>query len=147
MIPTLAVLPVPDWKSTELPMVDVPVQSGRKLTVPEPVMVLAAGALLEDAGDLNPKTPSRTAPVGLIARLLSGGFCGWWLTAPTGASIVTGVLLGAFGALLGTFAGLSARRRAISLIGRIPAALLEDLVAIAAAIAIVTYAAHPVVMP
>ncbi len=72
--------------------------------------LLVVGALLEDAGDLNPKTPSRTAPVGLIARLLSGGFCGWWLTAPTGASIVMGVLLGACGAVIGAYGGLSARK-------------------------------------
>ncbi|MGB6518513.1 MAG: hypothetical protein WBE79_08445 [Candidatus Cybelea sp.] len=109
--------------------------------------VLVVGALLEDAGDLNPKTPPRTAPVGLIARLLSGGFCGWWLTVPTGASVVMGVLLGACGALIGAYGGLSARRLATSVIGRVPAALLEDVVAIAAAIAIVMHAGPPIVTP
>jgi uncharacterized membrane protein len=109
--------------------------------------VLAVGALLEYAGDLNPKTPPRTAPVGLIARLLSGGFCGWWLTALTGASIAMGVLLGACGALIGAYGGLSARRLAISAIGPVPAALLEDVVAIAAAVAIVTHTGRPIVTP
>ena len=31
LMPSLAVLPVPNWNSTELPMVDLPVQIGRKL--------------------------------------------------------------------------------------------------------------------
>ncbi|MFY9664183.1 MAG: hypothetical protein WAL67_01390 [Candidatus Cybelea sp.] len=109
--------------------------------------VLVVGALLEDAGDLHPKTPPRTAPMGLIARLVSGGFCGWWLTASTGASIVAGVLLGACGALIGAYGGLSARKLSVSLIGRVPAALLEDVVAIAAAVAIVTHVGRPIVAP
>ena len=36
LMPSLAVLPVPNWNSTELPMVDLPVQIGRKLTVAGP---------------------------------------------------------------------------------------------------------------
>jgi uncharacterized membrane protein len=99
--------------------------------------IFALGALLEYTGDLNPKTPPRTAPVGLIARILSGGFCGWWLTAAAGGPVIAGVLLGIFGAVIGAFAGLSARSAAVSLIGRVPAALLEDVIAIAAAVAIV----------
>src|SRR5258708_21285533 len=59
LIPTLAVLPVPDWNSTELPMVAVPVHRGKKLTVPEPVIVLAAGAL--------PTLPGFVAPEGAVA--------------------------------------------------------------------------------
>jgi uncharacterized membrane protein len=40
--------------------------------------------------------------------------------------------------VVGAYAGLAARIRAIALIGRIPAALVEDAIAIAGAIAIVT---------
>lgn len=58
-----------------------------------------------------------------------------------------GVLLGACGAVIGAYGGLSARRLTTSLIGRVPAALLEDVVAIAAAVAIVTHAGRPIVTP
>jgi uncharacterized membrane protein len=99
--------------------------------------VLAVGALLEYAGDLYPKTPSRTGAAGLIARLASGGFCGWVITVPTGGSIALGVVLGLAGALVGAYGGLAVRVRAIDLIGRVPAALLEDAVAIAGAAVVV----------
>lgn len=98
---------------------------------------LGVVALLEYAGDLHPGTPSRTAPTGLVARLLSGGFCGWALTVAAGAPILPGVVLGMCGALIGAYGGLAVRLKLISLLGPVPAALLEDAVAIAAAVAIV----------
>ena len=104
-----------------------------------PAYVLAVGALLEYAGDLNPKTPPRTAFVGLTARLISGGFCGWALTAAVRVPI-TGIVLGVCGALIGAYGGLAVRRMEISVIGRVPAAVLEDIVAIIAAVAIVVHA-------
>ena len=45
------------------------------------------------------------------------------------------------GALAGAYGGLALRRRAIGAIGSVPAALLEDAVAIAGAVAIVAFAA------
>jgi uncharacterized membrane protein len=105
-----------------------------------PAYFVAAGALLEYVGDLSPRAPPRTGLVGLSARLISGGFCGWVLTAPTGASIVAGVVLGACGAVIGAFGGLAARRKAISLIGPVNAGLTEDLIAIVTAVAIVMFA-------
>ncbi len=103
---------------------------------------LGAAALLEYAADLSPKAPPRTAPTGLIARLLSGGFCGLSLASAAGVSTVFGALLGACGAFIGAHAGLAARRRATAMIGATPAALLEDAVAIAAALAIVSAVPH-----
>jgi uncharacterized membrane protein len=99
--------------------------------------VLGVFALLELAGDLSPKAPARTGFAGLSARLVSGAFCGWVVTAWAGRPAVVGAALGAAGAAIGAFGGLAARRRAIALIGPVPAALLEDAVAIAGAIAIV----------
>lgn len=102
--------------------------------------VLGGLALLEYAGDLYPGTPARTAPAGLIPRLLSGAFCGWALTAPGGSWVILGTLLGACGALIGTYSGLAVRLWAIARIGRVPAALLEDGVAILAGVLIVSLA-------
>lgn len=99
--------------------------------------VLAVGAVLEYIGDLQPKTPARTGVMGLSARLISGGFCGWAITAPTGGSVVVGVVLGLVGALIGAYGGLAVRVRAIDLIGRVPAALVEDAVALVGAALVV----------
>lgn len=101
--------------------------------------VLGVLALLEYAGDLYPRTPSRTVPAGLMARLVSGAFCGWAVTTAAGESVVSGVLLGICGALIGAYGGLAARRRGIALIGAVPAALLEDVIAIVVALAAVAF--------
>jgi uncharacterized membrane protein len=94
-------------------------------------------ALAEYAGDLYPKTPARTAPVGLIARACSGAFCGWTVMSLSGSSGVAGAPAGAVAAVIGAYAGLAARSRAIGLIGRVPAGLLEDVIALAASVAVV----------
>ena len=102
--------------------------------------LLGALAILEYVIDLNPKAPARTSPPGLVVRVLSGGFCGWALTVAGGGPVILGALLGACGAVIGAYGGLAARSRAIALIGRVPAALLEDLVAIAGAVLVVMHA-------
>jgi uncharacterized membrane protein len=96
-------------------------------------------ALLEYAGDLSPKAPARTSPLGLGARLVSGAFCGWMLAAGGGAPPILGAFLGACGAVIGAYFGLAARLRAIALIGRVPSAMVEDAVAIVGAGFIVSY--------
>jgi uncharacterized membrane protein len=100
--------------------------------------LLGVGALLEYAGDLHPSTPSRTAPFGLAARLVTGAFCGWAVTHAANAGIA-GALIGAGGAVAGAYGGLAVRTRAILLLGRVPAALLEDLVAIGSAYCVVSF--------
>lgn len=99
--------------------------------------VTALGALGEYAADLSPKAPSRTQPGALIGRAWSGAYCGRRL-APSSDRVIAGMALGAVGAIAGAFGGLAVRRRAIDAIGPVPAALLEDAVAIAAAVLIVT---------
>jgi len=99
--------------------------------------VLAAAALLELAGDLYPNAPSRTGLAGIIARIVSGAFCGFAVATTSGASAALGATIGAAAAVAGAYLGLAARLRAIGLIGRVPAALAEDAVAIAVAIAVV----------
>lgn len=93
-------------------------------------------ALLEYGADLHPAAASRTAAGPLIARLASGAFCGWAVTNGT-ELMPWGVALGVAGALVGAFGGLRARLRAIALVGAVPAAILEDCVAIALAVVVV----------
>lgn len=89
--------------------------------------VLAVGELFLDK---QPKTPARTAPPSFIGRLISGGFVGavvgtvWAVTySALGAGVV--------GAVLGTMLGYQARARLSGSFGRdLPAALLEDVVAV-----------------
>jgi uncharacterized membrane protein len=93
--------------------------------------ILAVGELIVD---LLPTTPSRTAPGPLVARIISGAFCGWLVVAGSPAVRVLGAVAGIAGALVGTYGGHAARLRAIKRLGAIPAALAEDVVAIALAL-------------
>ncbi len=93
-----------------------------------PGYVLAVLALSEYVIDAHPKAPSRTSPPSLIFRLLSGGFVGWLVASTAGAA--SGVL----GAVIGTYGGHYVRLKLIDRIGAIPAALVEDAIAVALAI-------------
>ena len=99
--------------------------------------LLSAAALFEYYYDVRPKTPPRTSVAGLVFRLLSGAFVGWWAAAETGVSPAAGASLGGIGALVGAFGSLAVRERAAAAVGNVASGLLEDLVAIAAAVAIV----------
>ena len=100
-------------------------------------IVLAVCALAEYIVDALPQTPSRTGPVGLAARIVSGAFVGWTIAMPAGSS-VAGAIAGVIGAVIGTFGGHTARIAAIARIGALPAAFIEDIVAIGLAALIVT---------
>lgn len=100
-------------------------------------IVLVIGAVAEYIVDALPQAPSRTRAVGLTARIISGAFVGWTIAAPAG-SAVTGAIAGVIGAVIGTFGGHAARVAAIARIGALPAAFIEDLVAIGLAALIVT---------
>lgn len=119
----------------------------RAFTAPAAVMlsrggvagiVLAVFAIGEYVVDALPMTPSRTALPSIVVRPLSGAFVGWTICAMHGGSVVAGAILGIIGALAGTYAGHAARVAAIARIGAIPAALTEDVVAIALAAFLVT---------
>lgn len=90
--------------------------------------VFAIGELIVDK---LPSTPSRKAPPGFIARIVTGALSGATIGA-AGHSLAMGLILGVIGSVAGTFGGSAARARLAAVFGRdLPAALLEDVVAIA----------------
>jgi len=92
--------------------------------------IVSALALAELVADQLPKTPSRKAPPGFIARLVTGGFCGAALGAPAGL-LAGGLVAGVVGAVAGTFGGFEFRARLARAFGKdLPAALIEDLIAV-----------------
>jgi uncharacterized membrane protein len=98
--------------------------------------VLAIGELIADK---LPNTPSRKAPSGLIARIVTGGLSGAALGA-TSASWIVGLVAGVIGALAGTFGGYEFRVRLVKATGGkdFPIALLEDAIAIGGAFLLVS---------
>jgi uncharacterized membrane protein len=104
------------------------------------VAILSLAAIGEYVNDKLPKTPSRTAPPSLIARLVTGGLSGACLCASAGQSLMIGAILGAIGSLIGTFGGYQARTRLTSSlkVKDVFIAILEDLVAIGFALFLVS---------
>jgi uncharacterized membrane protein len=97
-------------------------------------------ALVELVTDQLPKTPSRTVPMQFGARLVSGGLCGAAVGA-AGGRLVEGLVAGVIGAVIGTLGGAAIRRWLATALGRdLPAALIEDVIAILGAYLIVTAA-------
>jgi uncharacterized membrane protein len=95
--------------------------------------VFTALALIEFVTDQLPSTPSRKVPPQFGARIVMGALAGAALGA-AGGSLVVGLIAGIVGAVAGTLGGAAARARLAAAFGRdLPAALLEDLVAIALA--------------
>lgn len=100
--------------------------------------VLALVAIGELIADMLPTIPSRTAFPSILIRPLSGAFAGWTIATMHGSSPILGAILGIVGALAGTYGGHAARLAAIARIGAVPAAVVEDVVAIGLAALIVT---------
>jgi uncharacterized membrane protein len=96
------------------------------------VAIFSLLALAEYVADLLPKTPSRTAPGPLGARILMGGLSSASLCAAAGQSLLAGAVLGGIGGVAGAFAGYQARTRLVSGLKVKDAfvAIPEDLVAI-----------------
>jgi uncharacterized membrane protein len=94
--------------------------------------VLAVGELI---GDKLPRTPNRTAPGPLLARLVFGGLGGAICATGMNGPGLEGALLGVVGALLGSFGGFMVRRDIVDKLGCAdwPIALAEDVFAILAA--------------
>jgi uncharacterized membrane protein len=98
------------------------------------LLVLAIGELITDQ---LPFTPSRKVPVQFGARIASGALAGAALTAAAGM-LAVGAVAGAIGAVIGTLGGAAFRARLAAAFGKDPpAAIIEDAVAIAAALIIV----------
>ena len=94
--------------------------------------ILSLIAIGELVADLLPQTPKRTDLAPLLARVLSGGFCGACLCASANKSLTVGAALGAAGGVIGAFAGYEIRRRLVSKLNirDLFVALSEDLVAL-----------------
>jgi uncharacterized membrane protein len=100
--------------------------------------VLTALALSEYVGDKLPSTPSRKVPPQFALRSVSGAFSGAAIGA-AGGSALGGAVVGAAGAVIGTLGGAEVRRRLALALGRdMPAAFIEDAVAILGALLIVS---------
>jgi uncharacterized membrane protein len=94
-------------------------------------------AVLELVSDQLPKTPSRKVPVQFGTRILSGAFCGAAIGF-LGQAWIGGAIAGAIGAVIGTLGGADVRGRLAKAFGKdLPAALIEDVVAVGGAILIV----------
>jgi uncharacterized membrane protein len=111
-------------------------------SLPEAI-VLTLLALGELVHDKRPTTPNRTAPMGLIARIVTGGLSGACVAANGSQSALLGAVLGAAGGVAGCFGGYQARRR---LVKGLPTpdfviAVVEDLLAVGGCLWIVSRSA------
>lgn len=104
------------------------------------VVILTMLALVELIFDKLPQTPSRTSGPGLIARIVTGGVTGACISVGGGQRALVGGGLGAVGGVVGCFAGYQARTRLVKALRKpdIYVALLEDLVAVAGCLWIVS---------
>ncbi|MBL8576656.1 MAG: DUF4126 domain-containing protein [Mesorhizobium sp.] len=97
------------------------------------VAVFTVLALVELVTDQLPSTPSRKVPQQFGARLVSGAFTGA-IIGTAGGALLVGLLAGVVGAVIGTYGGAAVRARLAAAFGKDPpAAILEDIVAIALA--------------
>jgi len=89
-------------------------------------------ALVELVADQLPNTPSRTAPVGLSARVVTGALSGACLAIAGGVALWLGAVAGAIGGIAGAFAGYRARVGLVKSLGvaDYAVAIPEDLIAI-----------------
>jgi uncharacterized membrane protein len=96
------------------------------------VAIFTLLAIVELVGDVMPKTPARTTPVPLIARIVLGGLSGACLYAAAGQSLAVGVVLGAIGAVIGTYGGYHIRKALVNglKVKDIMIAIPEDIIAI-----------------
>jgi len=107
-----------------------------------PVAILfTLGALAELVADKLPKTPSRTAPVGLVARILTGALSGaavYYAGSKQGYWL--GAIVGAAGGVAGCFGGYQARTKLVKTLGTpdYVVAVLEDLIAIGGSLFVVS---------
>jgi len=104
------------------------------------VAIFTVLAIAELIADKLPSTPSRTAPVGLIARFVCGALSGACVGVSAGQTLAPGAILGAAGGVAGAFAGYQWRTGLVRAL-KVPdfvIALVEDAMAIGAALFIVS---------
>jgi uncharacterized membrane protein len=108
---------------------------------PLTLIIFTMLAIIELIADKLPKTPARTAPVGLIARMVLGCASGLALAAGAGRPPLLPGVIAAIGASAGAFAGYRLRRTLV-LGAHIPdfvVAIIEDAIAIAGGFLIVSH--------
>ncbi|MFM0079204.1 DUF4126 family protein [Paraburkholderia sediminicola] len=117
-----------------LPLQDTPLAFLGFTATPYIFTVLAIVELITDQ---LPKTPSRTVPMQFSARIVLGGLSGAAIGAAHGG-LLGGLIAGVVGAVIGTLGGAKVRGALARTFGRdLPAALIEDAVAIVGAVVIV----------
>jgi uncharacterized membrane protein len=100
--------------------------------------ITTALALGELVSDKLPRTPSRKVPMQFGTRIVVGALCGAAPGTEAGA-MLSGLFAGAVGAVVGTLGGAALRAQLARVFGKdLPAALLEDAVAIGGALLIVS---------
>ena len=120
-----------------LPLAGTPLAFLGHVAAPWVFTLLAVGELISDQ---LPKTPSRKVPIQFGTRIVAGALAGAAMGTPAGM-LVVGAVAGAIGAVVGTLGGAAARGKLAEAFGRdLPAALLEDAVAIGGAFLIVSAA-------
>src|SRR4030095_1655533 len=104
------------------------------------VIILSLLAVTEIIIDKLPNTPNRTAPLGLIARLVTGGLTGAIVALGGGRSAFVGAGLGLIGGIVGCFAGYHARARLVRTLGQpdFNIAFLEDIGSVGGSLFIVS---------
>lgn len=102
--------------------------------------IFTLAALGELVADQLPKTPARTKPGPLAARIVMGGLCGACILVAAGGAAWLGAVAGGVGGLVGAFAGYRARMGLVQSLHAPDAAIaiLEDLIAIGLGIVVVT---------
>ena len=104
------------------------------------VIILSLLAITEIMVDKLPNTQNRTAPPGLIARIVTGGLTGACVSLGGGKSALVGAGLGVIGGIAGCFGGYQIRARLVKSL-RWPdfnIAMVEDLIAIGGSLLIVS---------
>ena len=120
-----------------LPLGGTPLAFLGHVAAPWVFTLLAVGELISDQ---LATTPSRQVPIQFGTRIVAGALAGAALGTPAGM-LVAGLVAGAVGAVVGTLGGAAARAKLAEAFGRdLPAALLEDAVAIGGAWLIVNAA-------
>ncbi len=97
-------------------------------------------ALVELINDKRATTPARTAPPGLIARIVMGAFTGACVATAGGQGLAVGAVVGVVGALAGTYGGYQARTRLVKALGSPDwvVAVLEDIITIGGSLLVVS---------
>ena len=105
------------------------------------VVVISALALGELVVDKLPYTPKRTAFMPLSFRVLSGAVCGAAVCISAQHFVILGSVLGALGALAGSFSGYRLRHNLVTngTLPDIAVAVIEDAIAVAGAFLLISH--------